>query len=86
MPRQARLDFPGTLQKKSEGAALDKGHEQTIRSQTFSYDHLDRLTEAQCAAYGTINGLTGRIKFEYDKIGNIVTSTQVSASFQFISL
>ncbi|MEW6328422.1 MAG: toxin TcdB middle/N-terminal domain-containing protein [Thermodesulfobacteriota bacterium] len=40
------------------------------RTQDFAYDALDRLTEAQCAAYGTIT-------YEYNQIGNITYNSQV---------
>jgi RHS repeat-associated protein len=40
------------------------------RSQTFTYDHLDRLTQAQSSVYGTIT-------YSYDQIGNMTYNSQV---------
>ena len=42
------------------------------RSQTFSYDHLDRLTQAQSNAYGTIT-------YQYNVIGNMTYNSQVGS-------
>jgi RHS repeat-associated protein len=42
------------------------------RSQTFTYDHLNRLTQAQSDAYGIFSGTpTGTFSWQYDEIGNI---------------
>jgi RHS repeat-associated protein len=40
------------------------------RSQTFTYDHLDRLTQAQSSVYSTIT-------YSYDQIGNMTYNSQV---------
>ena len=45
---------------------------QSNRSQTFSYDHLDRLTQAYSSAYGTIT-------YSYNQIGNMTYNSKVGS-------
>ncbi|MEW5745519.1 MAG: RHS repeat-associated core domain-containing protein [Nitrospirota bacterium] len=40
------------------------------RTQTFAYDYLNRLTQAQSASYGTLT-------YQYNEIGNIIYNSQV---------
>jgi RHS repeat-associated protein len=47
-------------------------HMDATNTQTFTYDHLSRLTQAQSTAYGTLT-------WEYNQIGNMTYNSQLGA-------
>jgi len=48
------------------------------KTQTFEYDHLDRISKAVSSAYFATLG-TNTISYQYDKIGNIIYNSQVGS-------
>jgi RHS repeat-associated protein len=49
----------------------------SLRTQTFIYDHLHRLTTATSGMYGTLS-------YAYDEIGNMKTNTRVAGEYKYM--